>query len=224
MKKTLSILLAMILCFVVLAGCSSETKETAPEAKTETEETKVTVISPLPETLDIDNLDNCTVAVSFEKGDAYVDDNGKMMMDLTVYAYEVYDMVDIAELEENDVILRQGEEIEITKLERLDTGLVRINGGEEEGGFDLFSDDSTVYYEMGMNDAKAYYEIGNITLPVSTEFEFVDNSDLDVGEVIYYPGDFLIDDAGFLYHFVPHNTSVVIDNGVIVKMDRRFVP
>ena len=82
MKKTLSILLAMILCFAVLAGCSSETKETAPEAKTETEETKVTVISPLPETLDIDNLDNCTVAVSFEKGDAYVDDNGKMMMDL----------------------------------------------------------------------------------------------------------------------------------------------
>ena len=151
MKKTLSVILTLILSVGLIAGCNSQTGK---------EENNAKVINPLPETLDVNALDNCTVAVSLEKGDVYVDDNGKMVMNLTVYSYELYDMVDIASLKENDVIVRKDEEVTITEVERTDSGLVRINGGEENGGFDLISNDSTVYYETGMNDIKAYYEIG----------------------------------------------------------------
>lgn len=215
MKKTLSIILTLILSVGLFAGCNSQTGK---------EENNAKVINPLPETLDVNALDNCTVAVSLEKGDVYVDDNGKMVMNLTVYSYELYDMVDIASLKENDVIVRKDEEVTITEVERTDSGLVRINGGEENGGFDLVSNDSTVYYETGMNDIKAYYEIGMVTLPVSDEFEYIDESVLDSEAKTYYPGDFLTDDAEIEYNFTPNNTSIVIENGTIIKMNKVYMP
>ena len=217
MKKTLSIILAVVLSLGMLAGCGTKTE-------TESKEPNVNVISPLPETIDINALDNCTVAISLEKGGAYVNDSGKMVMDVTVYSYELYDIVDIASLKENDVILRKNEEVKVTEIERLETGLVRINGGEENGGFDLVSNDSTVYYESGMNRIKAYYELGSVTLPVSDEFEYVDESDLDAGAKKYFAGDFLKDDAGIEYNFSPNNTSIVIENGTIIKMNKTYMP
>ena len=217
MKKTLSIILGLILSIGLFAGCSTQTENKNEEINTMT-------INPLPETVSIDNLNNCTVAVSLEKGDAKVSDSGKMVMDVTVYSYELYDMVDIASLEENDVIVRKNEEVTVTEVERLESGLVRINGGEENGGFDLVSNDSTVYYETGMNDIKAYYELGKVTLPVSDEFEYTDKSDLDTEAKIYYPGDFLTDEAGIEYNFIPQNTSIVIENGVITEMHKVYMP
>ena len=217
MKKTLSIILAVVLSLGMLAGCGTKTE-------TESKEPNVNIISPLPETLDINALDNCTVAISLENGGVYVNDSGKMVMDVTVYSYELYDMVDIASLKENDVILRKNEEVKVTEIERLETGLVRINGGEENGGFDLVSNDSTVYYESGMNDIKAYYELGNVTLPVSDEFEYVDESDLDADAKKYFAEDFLKDDSGIEYNFSPNNTSIVIENGTIIKMNKTYMP
>ena len=217
MKKILSVIMAVILSLGMLAGCGTKTE-------TESKEPNVNVISPLPETIDINALDNCTVAISLEKGGAYVNDSGKMVMDVTVYSYELYDIVDIASLKENDVILRKNEEVKVTEIERLETGLVRINGGEENGGFDLVSNDSTVYYESGMNDIKAYYELGSVTLPVSDEFEYVDESDLDADAKKYFAGDFLKDDAGIEYNFSPNNTSIVIENGTIIKMNKTYMP
>ena len=215
MKKTLSIILTLILSVGLFAGCNSQTGK---------EENNVKVINPLPETLDVNALDNCTVAVSLEKGDAYVDDNGKMVMNLTVYSYELYDMVDIASLKENDVIVRRNEEVTITEVEHTASGLVRINGGEENGGFDLVSNDNTVYYESGMNDIKAYYELGKITLPVSVDFRYIDESEPEKEAKTYYPGDFLTDYAGLEYNFTPNNTTVVIEDGVIIRMNKVYMP
>ena len=217
MKKTLSIILALILCLSLFAGCKTQTENNNTE-------TNAKVVNPLPETIDVNNLDNCTVAVSLAEGDAYVDDNGKMQMKVAVFTYDLYDMVDVASLAVNDVIVRRGEEVKITELERLESGLVRINGGEENGGFDLFSTDSTVYYEIGMSDIKAYRELGKATLPVSTEFEYVDESDLDAGAKTYFPGDFLIEGSGIEYNFTPNNTSIVIENGTVVKMTKVYMP
>ena len=215
MKKTLSIILTLILSVGLFAGCNSQTGK---------EENNAKVINPLPETLNVNALDNCTVAVSLEKGDAYVDDNGKMVMNLTVYSYELYDMVDIASLKENDVIVRRNEEVTITELERTDSGLVRINGGEENGGFDLVSNDNTVYYETGMNDIKAYYELGKVILPVSVDFRYIDESEPEKEAKTYYPGDFLTDYAGLEYNFTPNNTTVVIEDGVIIAMNKVYMP
>ena len=219
MKKTLPIILVMILCFSLLLGCKFQ-----PEEREEYSADTVVVIYPLPETIDTNNLDNCTVAAAFEKGDAYVNDLGETVMDLTVYTYEAYDMVDIASLKENDIIVRQNKKVLIEEIEQLDTGLVRINGGEEKGGFTLTSNDSTIYYEVGMSDRKGYYESGKVSLPVSDEFVYFDESVLGSEPKLFYAEDFLKDNEGLEYNFTPYNTSVTVENGIVVKMVRSFTP
>ena len=202
------------------------TKEDVSEtdAPEEIEGTERAIISPLPSTIDMDAPDNCTLAVSFEKGDAYVDDTGKMQLDVTVYTYDLYDMVDIANLKEGDIIVIQGTEVLVKSVEISESGSLCINGGLDNGGYDLWHDESGVYFERGYSDVKSYYAMGETTIRVSTDFKFVDSSDLDQGEVTYYPGDFLTDNAGILYNFTPNNTSIVVENGQIIYMTRVYTP
>ena len=123
MKKLLVLL--MICCMCTACGAkeeAAEVPEQAVEVVEETEEvteeavaeeaeaTEGTKIVPLPTTIDMNALDNCTLAVSFEEGDAYVDDTGAMQLDVTVYTYDLYDMVDISALKVGDILgLRFGE-------------------------------------------------------------------------------------------------------------------
>ena len=237
-KKLLCLVCATLVCNSLL-GCgaseenqnnntdiSTEVVEGSTEAKTEIAEESTEIrntIAPLPSDIDINNLDNCTVAISLEKGGAYVDDTGAMQMDVTVYTYDFYDMVDIAMLKEGDIIIIRGQEVEVTSLKREDSVLF-INGGLDENGYELRTDDTTVWYESGYSDVKSYYEVGKATIRVSADMNFYDTSDLDKGEVVYYPGDFLTDAAGIVYHFVPDNTRIVIEDGMIIEMYRSYMP
>jgi hypothetical protein len=152
-----------------------------------------------------------------------VDDTGAMQMDVTVYTYDLYDMVDMAALKEGDTIVIREQEVKITSIERNERGIL-INGGLDNGGYDFATDDTTVWYECGYSDAKSYYELGKATIRVSADMNFYDSSDLDKGEVMYYPGDFLTDKAGIVYHFVPDNTRIVIEDGKIIEMYRSYMP
>lgn len=223
MKKILALILGSLLAVCLFASCNAK-PEAAPVENKPEDNNNVKVVSPLPASIDMDALDNCTVAVSLEEGGAYVDDEGKMVMDVTVYAYDLYDMVDIASLAENDVIVRLGEEVKVASIERLDTGLININGGEENGGFSLISNDSTVYYEVGMSDIKAYYELGKATLPVFDEFTYTDESNLGAEPAEYFAGDFLAEGVITEYNFNPNNTSIVIQDGYIVAMKKVYTP
>ena len=229
MKKLLVLL--MICCMCTACGKKEEANVVVPEqteevvAETEeTEEVDGTKIMPLPTTVDMNALDNCTLAVSFEEGDAYVDDTGAMQLDVSVYTYDLYDMVDISNLKEGDIIVIQGNEVVVETLETLESGIIFVNGGMENGGYDLWHRDSGVYFEHGYNDVKSYYVLGEATLKVSADFEFVDASDLDKGEVTYYPGDFLTEGAGIIYNFTPNNTSIVVEDGQVIQMTRIFTP
>ena len=219
-KKILVFVCSVILC-TSLIGCSAQKKEENNNIESVTE--TYNTISTLPGSIDINNLDNCTLPVSLEEGDAYVDDTGAMQMDVTVYTYDLYDMVDITSLKEGDIIIIRGREVKVTSLERLEKDIL-INGGLDEDGYEFRTDDSTVWYECGYNDSKVYYELGEATIRVSAEMNFYDSSDLDKGEIKYYPGDFLTDKAGIVYHFVPENTSIVIVDGKIVEMYRTYMP
>ena len=211
-KKALLFVVGMLLC-TSLIGCGKQKEE----------ETTSNTILPLPSTIDMDNLDNCTLAISLEEGGAYVDDTGAMQMDVIVYDYDLYDMVDMASLKEGDVIVIREQEVTVTSVERSEKSIF-INGGLDNNGYEFGTDDTTVWYERGYSDAKSYYEVGKATIRVSADMNFYDNSDLDKGEVLYYPGDFLTDKAGIVYHFVPNNTSIVIENGKIISMYRSYMP
>ena len=236
MKKWVLIMAAV--CFM-LAGCSkveenvaADTTQTEkPNVETEVEqnassnaeqEEPAAVVHPLPDTT-MENLNDAILSISLEEGGAYVDDTGKMQMDVKIYTYDRYDMVDISELKEGDTLVTQAGEIEITAMERSESGIIRINGGLEEGGLDLVTDDSGIFFETGFNDAKNWYEVGEATILVSADFLGHDNSNPEQGEALIYPGDFLVG-AVTDYNFTPYNTTIRVEGGQIVEMNRMYAP
>ena len=108
-------------------------------------------------------------------------------------------------------------------MERNEAGTICINGGLEAGGFDLVTDESGIFYEVGFDDAKNWYVAGEATIRVSVDFEGRDNADPEQGEVILYPGSFLVGEVTN-YDFTPRNTTVRVENGQIVEMERIFTP
>ena len=236
MKKIM--MFTIVLC-LLLAGCTQTKQSDAAESEvpepstveTEAEqdasgsaeqESPTARIQPLPDTT-MESWTDAILSVSLKEGDAYVDDTGKMQMDLKIYTYDKYDMVDISLLKAGDIIVTHAGEVEVTSVERSENGAVYINGGLEAGGFDLVTDDSGIFYETGFNDAKNWYEVGTATIRVSADFEGCDQSDPEQGDVILYPGDFLVG-AISNYDFTPHNTTIRVEEGQIIEMTRRYVP
>ena len=234
-KKTIILLMASCL---LLSGCAySQTDGGENDVLTEK---KIAVIAenhdttdigqtenaqkirPLPDTT-MENLTDAILSISLDEGDAYVDDQGRMQMDLKIYTYDKYDMVDIANLKVGDTVVRHSGEVKVISKEQNEAGTISINGGLENGGFDLVTDDCGIFYETGFNDVKNWYEIGEATIRVSVDFKGIDNADLEQGEVIIYPGDFLIG-AVTNYDFTPYNTTIRVEDGQIVEMNRVFTP
>ena len=222
MKKT--IFLTLVICFL-LTGCGNDkaaTEVTETISATAVTELSASKVYPLPDTT-MDNLNDAILSISLNEGDAYVDDTGKMQMDLKLYSYDQYDMVDISRLKVGDILVTHAGEVEITALDRNENGTILINGGLDENGFDLITNETGVYYECGYSDAKNWHEIGEATIRVSVDFMYYDTSDLDKGEILYYPGDFLIG-AVTDYNFTPHNTTIRVENGQIIEMHRVYTP
>ena len=224
MKKFLFFLL--VLCFL-LTGCgngntATEVTETISATAVTEQAAPAFKIYPLPDTT-MDNLSDTILSISLEEGDAYVDDTGKMQMDVTIYSYDKYDMVDISMLKVGDILVTHTGEVEISALERKENGTILINGGLYEDGFDLITDETGVFYECSYNDAKNWYEIGEATIRVSADFMYHDTSDLEKGEILYYPGSFLIGEVTD-YNFTPYNTTVRVENSQIIEMHRVYTP
>ncbi len=235
MKKGLVLLLMLTLLMAGCSGSNGNTVEnTTPAGNMASDaalnadtlctdmENATQTIRPLPDTT-MRNLTNAILSVSLEKGNAYVDDNGIMQMDLKIFTFDKYDMVDIANLKVGDTIIRHSGEVGVISKEQNEAGTIYINGGLDNGGFDLVTDDCGVFYEKGYNDSKNWYAIGEATIRVSADFQGIDSADLELGEVIIYPGDFLVG-AVTNYDFTPYNTTVRVEDGQIVEMNRVYTP
>lgn len=203
---------------------SEESKAEASDTTSDTPAAAARTISPLPTGIDMEHLDDCTVAVSFEQGDAYVDETGAMQLKVKVYVYDTYDVVDISMLQVGDQITICQKNVTVESLERDESGTVIINGGLENGGYELASSEESGFCAVGFDDLKQYYELGEATIPVSADFEFVDDSDPEKGSVTYYPGDLLTDGSGIEYNFVPNNTTITIQGGYVINMQRVYNP
>lgn len=229
MKKLLMLFLA--LC-CLMAGCGKaepSAESTVPQTETtaapettvsETQaptEPPVTV-SPLPQGIDLNNLEDCTLPVSLAEGDAYVDDEGAMQMKVTVYTHDVYDAVEIAALSQGDTLVFCGQEVKIEELQQLDDGSLVINGSVT-----LRSYMGGTCYAVQENDHPVYYALGEAVIRVSPDFEFTDSA-IPGEEKIFYPGDFLVDGTGIDYNFTPYNTTIRIENGKVIEMHRIYIP
>lgn len=215
----------MLLLCVLLAGCAAAQNQAAESAQAETvlaEENNVQIL-PLQDTT-MEMMEDSTVHISMEQGDFYRDASGNVVLRMQVYSYDKFDMVDISLLKAGDTILLSGEEIPVDSVERTENGTVLVNGGLDEGGFDLATDDSGIYFVHGYNDMKSWYLVGEAEYPVADEFAFTDGADLERGAITYGAEDILAELPEAAYGYQPQNTMVRIENGQVVAMERIFMP
>lgn len=215
----------VILMCLVLTGCG--TKAEAPAATAAPEVTALPEAEPAPEQVvplprNVDAV-NGTLSVSLAEGDVYVNANNMPEMKVTAYDYELYDVVAMNALKVGDRILRLGQDVTVNSIEKYENGDIIINGGLDAGGHVFRPGDGGDYYEISYNDAKSYAPVGELILPVSDEFFFVDSSDLDKGPQTYYLDTFFVDGL-FGWYFFPSNTTVQLENGIAVSMERVYIP
>ena len=104
-----------------------------------------------------------------------------------------------------------------------ENGFVTINGGLEQGGVDLTSDDSGVYYAVGLDDTKSYHELGKVTVPVAEGFVLTDNADPEHPDETYAAAD-LAELAASEPGFTANNTLATIEHGKLTVLARSYTP
>lgn len=214
-------ILAIAMLCILLTGCAADQQpvETAP---VETE-AAAAVIQPLADTT-MEALEDSIVNISFDQDDFYQDESGTVLLRMQIYTYDKFDMVDISGLKAGDTILLSDGALLVTSVERNDHGTVLINGGLEEGGLDLATDDSGIYFAQGYSDMKSWYLVGEAEYPVSEDFIFTDSADLEQGAVSYNAADLLDNIPASAYGYQPQNTTVRLENGQVVEMNRIYTP
>lgn len=229
MKKYLALLLALAMLALTACGtaqANTENKNTDAPAENAGQTLPVNTveakrIEPLAETLDVSNLQDATVAVGFGS-DAVHEQDGQMQVDLTIYSYDVYDMVDMSQLTVGDTIVVDGKDMLVSSREE-ENGVIAINGGYENDGAYFASGDDGVYYVIGPDDMKDYREIGKLTVPVSDDFVLTDNSDLSNPDKTYTAAD-LAQLAEEGAGFQPANTLATLENGQLTTLTRSYTP
>lgn len=215
MKKT--VLLIAILG-LLLSGCGASHTAAEPSA----EAAAPVTISPLPAGVSLDNLKDCTVAVSLEAEDIFRNEDGAVQIRVTVYTYwDRYDPVDIAGLKVGDELVIEGSTVPVRSLEE-EKGDIRINGGYEQDGYTLRTDDDGVYYAVSSNDMHLWKPVGITVLPVADSFVYNDRADLSGAETTYSAEDFLSDNLD--HSFGPQNTALRLENGTAVELIRVYTP
>ena len=218
MKK---LIFLFTLC-LLLVGCTRKNEPVtlpAPEPATRSI-VQTNWIQPLPSAIDLENLGDCTLSVSLQEGDIYVDDTGATQMKLTVYEYDLYGAADVAALRVGDTITIDGENVVVKELNVDAYGTVAINGGLDGDGYSLVTYEDTTYHRLLENDSKDYHEVGSITVPVDESFIY---NDLSMEKpAVYTVSDLLSGKAE--YSFYAQNTTVRLEKGRAVEMTRVFVP
>ena len=228
MKKVISLI--MLVC-LLLSGCgaaeapATESKATEPAATepavAATEGARV--VQPLPDST-MEALSDSIVSVSFSEGDFYRNAAGEMMLKFQIYTYDLYDLMDISMLQTGDILKTCDGDVVIESTQVNEYGTILINGGLDNDGLNLATDDSGIYYIQGYSDLKSWYPAGEAELPVSDSFEFTDYADRDKGTVVLTAADFLNKDPGIDYRYQPQDTVVRVENGQIVAMERNYTP
>lgn len=227
-RSRVMLMLVSGMAVLALAGCGKQkadvptTSQTPEVSGPESVEKR---IEPLAPGISLDMSEDCTFAASFENKDIVLNDEGAMTIHMTVYNYELFDMVDIAAMQKGDVLVIGGKELKVDSVERSDR-FVKVNGGIN-GGVVLAADDSGVYCETlspASDIVYNYMPLGDVTLKVDQEFLYYDRSDIGGTERTYYPGDLLAMTDTVDFGCTAGNCVVTVSGGKIVNVTRTYTP
>ena len=182
-------------------------------------------ISPMPAAVNVDKLQDCVVPAAFISTEDFNWMGGLLTM--TVYNEDLYDAVEVSQLQVGDTIVYDGQPVVIEKLEETANGL-EINGGQvDEGGCILAPYEGGTYIGRDMDDYATYTELGKAQLPLAENFVVV-----DCGENPDDPSDTIRTDQKLYLESLKNgreqfsclNTIVTIEKGAITSITRRWTP
>ncbi len=208
MKRTYAIaVFAVTMC--LLCSCS-----TTPSHVT---------ISPIATTASVNNLSDGVYPASFNSDDF---DWNKGKLHFVVYQEDFYDSVQVARMKAGDTLVYQGEKIVVDKIEARDSFLT-VNNGLEEGGAYMQKTTHGRYRGMQLDDHSTYTEVGNVTLPLATDFTLVDcgveptdkSVSLSTGQ-----REYLASVKDYKRVFIDLDTRVTVSNGKVTKIVRFWIP
>ena len=217
-KATLS--LGLALGVLGLSGCGTPAADSG-SASAGGSQGEARRVEPLADTLDVSALaEGDQQFTAGFRGSDIREDGGQLVIDLTVYTYDLYDAVDISMLAAGDTLVVKGEDIPVTAVAE-ENGGVTVNGGLENGGVDLISAGGGAYRVQLENDARDLYEVGTVTLPVGQDCVLTDDADPeDTGRTLY-AGDLLgLGDEVFS----PQATTVETVGGTVTAIPRDYMP
>lgn len=217
-KATLS--LGLALGVLGLSGCGTPAADSG-SASAGGSQGEARRVEPLADTLDVSALaeGDQQFTAGFRGSDARLDDDGRLVIDLTVYTYDLYDAVEITTLTPGDTLVVKGTEIPVKTVEQGDG--IAVNGGLVNGGIDLTSAGGGTFRVLLENDAPDLYEAGTITLPVAQDFVLTDDSDPEAPGRTLYAGDLLgLGDEVFS----PQATTVETVGGAVTAIHRDYTP
>lgn len=181
-------------------------------------------IAPQPAWADVDNLNEGIVPAAFTLDDFnWMGGNLK----LTVYNEDLYDVVDVHQMQVGDTLIYKKEPIVITSLEEDEHGWLVVNGGLEEGGCWLAGYEGGTYRGVEWDDHSAYSEVGQVEMALAEDFIII-----DCGSYPSDPSDtittgqkqYLENLKGGHEDFFSLNTRVTIENGMITEINRKWIP
>ena len=181
-------------------------------------------VAPLDSGLNVDSLTDCTVAVGFKSSDI---DWSKKTMSCSVFSKDLYDAVEVSRMHAGDTLVYDGKPMVVNTVDKkMDTRVV--NGGIEAGGAELVPNGGGTYRTMLMDDYSVYSELGKARLRLAKDVVFI-----DCGEDYHDPLDTIRANYREYIDKLPDyrkdnfnclNTEIVIKNGVVTEIHRRWTP
>lgn len=181
------------------------------------------LIAPLPAGISVDNLQDCTVPAAFTSDDfRWMGGN----LTMTIYNQDLYDAVEIAQMQVGDTILYNGEKVVVNSYVEANGG-IDINGGLDEGGCCLAGNEGGTYVARNWDDHATYTELGKAEVALAEDFIIVDcgMNPEDPSDTIRAAQKLYLENLGEgRKDFFQLNTRVTIENGMITEINRHWIP
>ena len=182
-------------------------------------------IAPMAYDIDVNNLPDGVYPVSFDRGDVLSGASGIYMNSVHIFTQDWYDLVDVSTLKVGDTIIVEGEEVPVLSLEETEYG-IDVNEEQDARAFYLRSEeDANGYTVHGLDDLTTFTEQGVTTLVVDASATFTDAWDIE-SEPVTVNAEGIVEAMQTSANdmFVPYNTTVRIEGGRVVEINRVYVP
>ena len=182
------------------------------------------LVAPVLYDWDLNNLPDGIYPVAFDAANI-VAEEGIYLNGAVIFSADCYDIVDINTLSQGDDIIWDGSLITVDTVER-DGEFVIINGGYDQGGCTLVPrEESNCYVGIVDNDYQTYTAYGETDLKLAENAVYTDSSDLDADPVVTAYDQGIVEalqkgDGLFTYY----DTTIRIENGLVVEIIRHYMP